>query len=217
MVLCILLLEDGGPDKNIFIGPNGETSYEYGWIMSLDEDRNDPAAMSFRWKMFATGGEPTQGGLGFSNPDNLEFDANGNLWMVCDMSTGSHNDPDKPLGVFGNNAAWFLPTSGPNMGDAYPFAIGPMDTELTGPWFTKDQQTLFLSVQHPGEARGIRQNMAFQEREFTLKTTQGQEFIQQRQVPIGSNWPSKQANEPPRPAVVAIRRIDNKGITTVES
>lgn len=209
--------EDGGPDKNIFIGPNGETSYEYGWIMSLDEDRNDPAAMSFRWKMFATGGEPTQGGLGFSNPDNLEFDANGNLWMVCDMSTGSHNDPDKPLGVFGNNAAWFLPTSGPNMGDAYPFAIGPMDTELTGPWFTKDQQTLFLSVQHPGEARGIRQNMAFQEREFTLKTTQGQEFIQQRQVPIGSNWPSKQANEPPRPAVVAIRRIDNKGITTVES
>ncbi|PSF37104.1 phosphatase [Aphanothece hegewaldii CCALA 016] len=207
--------EDGGPDKNIFFGTKGETPYEYGWIMSLKEDQNDPSAMSFRWRMFATGGEPTQGGLGFSNPDNLEFDASGHLWMVCDMSTTSHNDPKKTLGIFGNNTAWFLPTSGPNMGNAYPFAIGPMDTELTGPWFTKDQQTLFLSVQHPGEAGGTRQDMAFEEREFTLNTTQRQEFMQQRKVPIGSNWPSKQANDPPRPAVVAIRRVDNQGISRV--
>lgn len=201
--------EDGGPDQNIFKGPQGETPYEYGWIMSLVEDQNDPSAMSFRWEMFATGGELTQGGLGFANPDNLEFDVSGNIWMVCDMSTSVHNDPTKPLGIFGNNTAWFLPTSGPNLGNAYPFAIGPMDTELTGPWFTKDQQTLFLAVQHPGEFGGIRQEMAFKEREFTLKTTQGQEFIQQRKVPLGSNWPGKQKNDPPRPAVVAIHRLDN--------
>lgn len=207
--------EDGGPDKSIFKGPKGETPYESGWIMSLDEDQNDPAAMTFWWKMFAAGGEPSQGGLGFSNPDNLAFDANGNLWMVCDMSTGNHNDPQKPLGIFGNNTAWFLPTSGPNVGNAYPFAIGPMDTELTGPWFTKDQQTLFLSVQHPGEARGTRQNMASEEREFSLRTTQGEAFSQLRQVPIGSNWPSKQPNDPPRPAVVAIRRVDHQGISAI--
>ncbi|SKB12553.1 hypothetical protein PL11201_40020 [Planktothrix sp. PCC 11201] len=38
--------------------------------------------MTFRWEMVATGGEVTQGGLGFSNPDNLALDALGNLWMV---------------------------------------------------------------------------------------------------------------------------------------
>ena len=27
----------------------------------------------------------------------------------------------------------------------------PTDAELTGPWFAPDGQTLFLSVQHPGE------------------------------------------------------------------
>ncbi|MCL2932519.1 MAG: PhoX family protein [Trichodesmium sp. MAG_R03] len=36
--------------------------------------------------MFATGGEPTNGGLGFSSPDNLEFDDKGNLWMLTEIS-----------------------------------------------------------------------------------------------------------------------------------
>lgn len=31
------------------------------------------------------------------------------------------------------------------------FASGPSDSEMTGPFFTPDEQTLFLSVQHPGE------------------------------------------------------------------
>jgi secreted PhoX family phosphatase len=81
---------DGSPDARIFKGPNGETAYEYGWVMRLDEDGSDPAAMTFRWETFATGGEPAEGGLGFANPDNIEIDANGNLWIVTDMSTDKH-------------------------------------------------------------------------------------------------------------------------------
>ncbi|MGD1805756.1 PhoX family protein, partial [Dapis sp. BLCC M126] len=90
---------DGSPDKRIFKGPDGE-AYEYGWIMRLVEDDNQPNAMTFRWQMFATGGEPTDGGLGFSNPDNLEFDPQGNLWMVTDMSTSKHNKavPENRMG-----------------------------------------------------------------------------------------------------------------------
>ncbi|MEM9908579.1 MAG: alkaline phosphatase PhoX, partial [Cyanobacteria bacterium P01_D01_bin.44] len=34
---------DGGPDKSIFVGPNGE-DFEFGWIMKLMEDDSDPAA-----------------------------------------------------------------------------------------------------------------------------------------------------------------------------
>lgn len=211
----------GGPDKDIFTGPNGESPYEYGWIMRLTEDGLEPSAMTFRWEMLALGGEPADGGLGFSNPDNLEIDRNGNIWMVTDIGTGSQNIPlpsrVKPdgtpvnqyevLGVFGNNTTWFIPTSGPDAGKAYPFAIGPVETETCGPCFTPDQQTLFLAFQHPGERNGQRQNGAAEVRQFAMKTTDGQEFIQERKVPIGSNWPGKGPNDPPKPAVVAIHRL----------
>jgi secreted PhoX family phosphatase len=213
---------DGGPDLRIFQGKDGK-AYEYGWIMRLMENGNEPSAMNFQWKMFATGGEPAEGGLGFANPDNLMIDKSGNIWMVNDMSsdklnsavpTGRVGKDGKPIsqsnlrGLYGNNAIWFLPASGPKMGEAFLFGIGPMECETTGPFFTEDEKTLFLAIQHPGEVNGTRQDMAFESRELAMKTTDGQEFMQTRKVPIGSNWPLNQANDPPKPAVVAIRRLD---------
>ncbi|WP_017720707.1 PhoX family protein [Kamptonema formosum] len=215
--------KEGGPDKRIFKGPHGETPYPYGWIVRLQEVENDPAAMSFRWKILATGGEPAAGGLGFANPDNLLIDRSGNLWMVTDMGTGGHNKAvesrvdaegkpvklSKLMGAFGNNSIWYIPTSGENAGNAYLFGCAPMECETTGPFFTSDQKTLFLSVQHPGEAMGIRKDMAADMREFAMLSADGKEFVQSRKVPVGSNWPGKGANDPPKPAVVAIRRLDS--------
>ena len=214
---------DGGPDKTIFVGPNGETDYEAGWIMKLIETDNDPAALTFQWEMIAVGGEPADGGVGFANPDNLEFDANGNLWVVTDMSTSTHNKPFPEnrqdengdplagkgvLGQYGNNSLWQIPLTGNGAGEAKMFAYGPMECELTGPFFTPGSTTLFLAAQHPGERNGIRQEMASETQEFFLKTTEGATFSQQRQIPVGSNWPQKTENAPPKPSVVAIRRIE---------
>lgn len=207
---------DGGPDKRVFKGPSGETPYEYGWVMRLSENGNDPSALSFRWQMLAMGGEPASGGVGFANPDNLLIDRSGNLWIVTDMSSGKKNQelksrideqglPASLSGLFGNNSIWFIPTTGADAGKAYLFGMGPIECETTGPCFTPDQQTMFLSVQHPGEANGVRKEQASQTREFAMATTNGQEFMQTRQVPIGSNWPSKSPNAPPKPAVVAIQ------------
>lgn len=217
---------DGSPIASIFQGPNGEAPYEHGWIMKLVDDNADPAAMTFQWELFATGGEPAEGGLGFSNPDNLMFDAQGNLWMVTDMSTDKHNQPipsrtkedgsavsqSDLRGLFGNNSMWFIPTSGSNAGEAYLFAYGPMECELCGPHLSADGQTLFIAPQHPGEFSGIRQDMASETRQFAMKTVQGEEFTQTREVPIGSNWPGKGANDPAKPSVVAIRRIDGRSL-----
>ena len=163
--------------------------------------------------MVAVGGEPADGGLGFAKPDNLLIDAGNNLWMVTDLSTSKHNDaipqrsPDNPKslqGLFGNNSLWFLPTSGSNAGKAYLFGIGPMECELTGPCFSPDQQTLFLSVQHPGEVSGPRQEGAAETRKFAMKTVSGKPFQQVRRVPLGSNWPDGGPTDVPKPAVVAI-------------
>jgi hypothetical protein len=116
------------------------------------------------------------------------------------------------LGLFGNSSIWFIPISGPNAGEAYLFGMGPMECETTGPFFTADGHTLFLSVQHPGEINGMRKDMSFEDRKLVMKTTNGKEFMQSRKVPIGSNWPGKKVNDPPRPAVVAIRRVNNQSL-----
>lgn len=214
---------DGGPDKSVFLGPNGEEDYEAGWIMKLTEAENDPAALTFSWDMFAIGGEPTDGGMGFANPDNLAFDSNGDLWVVTDMSTSTHNKvvPAKRvdesgeklagkglLGIYGNNSLWKIALSGEEAGEAKMFAYGPMECELTGPFFTEDSSTLFLSAQHPGERNGTRKGMASETRDFEMKTTDGKTFLQKREVPVGSNWPEKTADAPPKPSVVAIRRVE---------
>jgi secreted PhoX family phosphatase len=98
----------------------------------------------FDWSVFAVGGPQS----GFSSPDNLSFDDEGTLWMCTDVSDSKVN-----RGIYrflGNNAMFTIPTSGPNRGTAYRFASGPIGCELTGPSWTPDGSTLFLSVQHPG-------------------------------------------------------------------
>jgi uncharacterized protein len=213
---------DGSPNKEIFKAPTGEAQWEYGWIVKLVDDGNDPAAMTFKWETMALGGEPADGGAGFSNPDNLEIDGNGNVWMVTDMSTDKHNkeiasridSEGKPVsqsnlrGLYGNNSIWVIPASGENAGEAFIFGFSPMDAEMTGPFIAADQKTMFLSAQHPGEYNGMRMDMASESRKYVLKTIDGQEFTQTREVPLGSNWPANAANQPPKPSVVAIRRLD---------
>lgn len=219
---------DGGPDKRVFKGPNGEAPYEYGFVMHLVEDNNAPDAMTFKWKMMAMGGEPTAGGAGFSNPDNLLIDPDGHVWIVTDMSSDKLNKavPKRigkngvPIsqsnlrGLYGNNSLWFVPTSGENAGNAYLFAMAPIEAEFCGPFLSRDRQTLFLAVQHPGESHGIRQNLKSETRKYAMKTSEGKEFTQTRQVPIGSNFPDKKANAAPRPCVVAVTRSDRQNITS---
>ncbi len=123
---------------------NSKHGNYFGQIIKFREKGDDWTAQTFLWEVFAVGGPQS----GFASPDNLVFDPYGNLWMVTDNSDLSTN-PIK--GFHGNNAMFFFPTEGPNAGKAYRFAIGPVDAEMTGPVWSPDGKTLFLSIQHPGE------------------------------------------------------------------
>ncbi len=117
----------------------------HGHILRLVEDGDDPEGTSFRYEVFLAGGPQS----GLSCPDNLAFDKSGNLWVVCDISSAKlGKGAYKP---FANNGLFVVPTSGASAGDAFQFASGPVECELTGPCFTPDESTLFLAVQHPGE------------------------------------------------------------------
>lgn len=117
----------------------------HGSIFKLEEKNNDPFATEFTSSTFMAGGEEG----GFSCPDNLAFDKDGNLWMTTDISGSVMNKP--PYEAFKNNGLFVIPTSGELAGKAFQVASAPNDAELTGPWFSDDGKTLFLSVQHPGE------------------------------------------------------------------
>ncbi|MBN2980545.1 MULTISPECIES: PhoX family protein [Cohnella] len=134
-------------DNTVFICHTNNDSHGniHGHITRIFEAGNDLGALEFDFEIFAAGGRQS----GFSSPDNLAFDSNGNLWVVTDISSSSQNK-----GVhksFMNNGLFVIPTSGPDKGVALQFASGPVECELTGPFFTPDEQTLFLSIQHPGE------------------------------------------------------------------
>tara|TARA_B100000749_G_scaffold280896_1_gene280659 strand:+ start:24832 stop:26415 length:1584 start_codon:yes stop_codon:yes gene_type:complete len=118
----------------------------HGSILKIAPKDGDHTAEHFSASTFIAGGEET----GFSCPDNLAFDKKGNLWICCDVSTGSMNKGE--YAPFKNNGLFYVPLTGPHAGKAHRVASGPTDSELTGLSFADDGETLFLSVQHPGES-----------------------------------------------------------------
>lgn len=136
-------------DGSLYIAMTNNVAHGnlYGQVVRLTEDKGH-AGEDFHFEIFLAGGPQS----GLACPDNLAFDRRGNLWVACDMSGRvMHKGAMKS---FGNNGLFVVPTEGDHAGDAFQFASGPPGSELTGPCFTPNGDTLFLSVQHPGEEGG---------------------------------------------------------------
>ncbi|MGA5689161.1 PhoX family protein [Cytobacillus pseudoceanisediminis] len=162
-------------DKTVFIAHTNNDKHGnfHGHITRFIEEGDDLGALTFDFEIFAAGGKQS----GFSAPDNLTFDSLGNLWTVTDMSSSKLN-----TGIythFANNGMFVIPTIGKNTGEAFQFASAPAEAELTGPSFTPNETTLFLSIQHPGEETEDLNNLT-------------------------SKWPHRKGDTMPRPGVVAI-------------
>jgi secreted PhoX family phosphatase len=152
---------------------NKKTNNLFGGLLRIDEHNNDPLSLDFHASMFYMGGAST----GFACPDNLAFDRHGHLWVTSDIATDKLGRGD--YAPFLNNGLFVIPTSGKSAGIPIQVASGPVDAELTGPSFSADGKTLFLSIQHPGEQSPSLDRLT-------------------------SHWPAG-GSEIPRPAVVAIR------------
>ena len=134
---------------NIFVSlTNNKPKNDFhGSIMKIEETNGAFDSLTFKASTYKAGGEEN----GFSCPDNLAFDMAGNLWMTSDMSGSAMNKADGPYMSFKNNSLFVIPRHGEDAGKVIRVASAPKDAELTGPWFSPDGKTLFLSVQHPGE------------------------------------------------------------------
>ncbi len=125
---------------------NNKTTQNYhGSILKIIENDNDPGSLKFSHEVFLTGGQDK----GFACPDNMVFDPKGNLWFTTDIS-GDAIETGAYKGL-GNNGLYVFLRSGSHQGKIIRVATAPKDAEFTGPCFSPDFKTLFLSVQHPGE------------------------------------------------------------------
>ena len=130
-------------DGTVFLALTNNTGHGnfHGQIVQFTPANNDHASDSFTFEVFVAGGQQS----GITCPDNLHFDSKGNLWVVEDYAASETNQ----YAAYKNCGVFMIPTDGKNYGVPHQFASGPKGCEVTGPWLTPDERTLFLDVQHP--------------------------------------------------------------------
>ncbi|WP_432902445.1 PhoX family protein [Micromonospora matsumotoense] len=127
---------------------------KHGQILELVEDRGDNTAESFSWSLPIVAGDPADPSTYFAGydktkvspiscPDNVAFDATGNLWISTDGNALGSND-----GLFATAV------EGPERGHLKQFLTVPLGAETCGPFITGDNRSVFVAVQHPGEITG---------------------------------------------------------------
>ncbi|MBE7324314.1 PhoX family phosphatase [Nocardioides sp. Y6] len=125
-----------------------------GYVLEMMPRRGDHTASDFTWDLMLVCGDPHAQETWFAGfpkqlvspiscPDNVAFDAVGNLWVSTDGNALGSND-----GLFR------VPVDGPRRGQVHQFLTVPLGAETCGPFVTADQQAVLIAVQHPGEVDG---------------------------------------------------------------
>ena len=113
----------------------------------------DHTSTTFEWDLFLLAGQGRGSGDGstiaaedgFGSPDGIWSDPDGRVWIQTDGT--------QPLGANDQMLA-----ANPYVSDAEGapelrrFLTGPVGCEVTGVVTTPDQRTMFVNIQHPGEA-----------------------------------------------------------------
>ena len=168
---------------------NPRAKNAFGHVVEMIPDGADHASGTFRWEILLRCGDPSVAAIGatfssettrngwFGMPDNCAFDGSGRLWISTDGNDARTTGR--------NDGLWAVETEGERRGTAHHFFRCPVGAELCGPFFTPDDETLFLAVQHPGEAEN-RKNASYDK--------------------PATRWPDFKDDMPPRPSVIAITK-----------
>ncbi|WP_274424235.1 PhoX family protein [Chelativorans sp. YIM 93263] len=165
---------------------NPRAGNEFGHIIEITEADGDYASTRSTWEVLVKCGDPSIAAVGatfspatsengwFGMPDNCAIDAAGRLWVSTDGNSKEKTGRTDGL--------WAVDTEGEARGTSKLFFRVPVGAEMCGPYFTPDDETLFLAVQHPGD-----EGLATYEQPAT-------------------RWPDFDDNMPVRPAVVVVTK-----------
>jgi secreted PhoX family phosphatase len=167
-----------------------------GHIVRWREAGGDAAATRFTWDVFLQAGDPThkdalkrgnvKGGVAFAQPDGCYIDPRGVLWIQTDSS--AQNMAHADWAGIGNNQ---MVAADPTTGEVRRFLTGPVGCEVTAVQLTADLRTMFVNIQHPGEAPRPHPGRNDPAKPKAI-----------------SSWPDGDAGGRPRSATIAIRRKD---------
>ena len=168
---------------------NPRPNNAFGHIVEMVPDGGDHAATTFRWEVLVRCGDPSIKDVGatfssettkngwFGMPDNCAVDSKGRLWIATDGNNQKQTGRTDGL--------WAIETDGALRGTSKHFFRVPVGAEMCGPFFTPNDETLFLAVQHPGESE------------------EGQPATYENP---NTRWPDFKADMPPRPSVVVVTK-----------
>ena len=174
--------------------PRPESSF--GHIIEIKEAGGQHSATNGTWDILVKCGDPNVAEVGaewhpdtsesgwFGSPDNCAYDAEGRLWISTDQGS-SWGKTGKSDGLYS------LESEGDMRGHSKLFFRCPVGGELCGPYFTDDNETLFLAVQHPG-TDGTKDFVGF-EKNSTFEDP-------------ATRWPDFAEGMPPRPSVVVVTK-----------
>ncbi|MGW0828292.1 PhoX family protein [Streptomyces sp. NPDC002845] len=166
----------------------------YGRVLRWREGMGGPdgdAEDAFHWEEFLTGGaaELTENGR-FACPKGVGFTADGLLWIATGIPAQDLGGPDPVCQAVGNNA---LLAADPRTGTVRRFLTAPRGAEVTGVSASADGHTLFVNIQHPGQATAA----------WGTPSASDPRAV--------SNWPDHEPEGRPRSATVAVHVPDGPG------
>lgn len=189
----VYVILTSNPRREQVDAANPRANNQFGHIIEMSPPGGDHGAARFTWNILLKCGDPSIAAVGatfssattrngwFGMPDNLAVDNQGRLWIATDGNSAARTGRSDGL--------WGVETAGPQRGTSRHFYRVPIGAELCGPFFTPDDETLFVAVQHPAEG-------AWNDGKSTPSTFENP----------STRWPDFKPGIPPRPSVVAITR-----------
>ena len=185
----VMLTNNTRRKANEIDAANPRADNAFGHIIEMMPEGGDHAATKFAWEVLVRCGDPSVAAVGatfssettkngwFGMPDNCAVDNQGRLWISTDGNNAKATGRADGL--------WALETEGDGRGTSRHFFRVPAGAEMCGPFFTPDDEGLFLAVQHPGEAE-----------EGTSASFDNP----------ATRWPDFKDRMPPRPSVLVVTK-----------
>jgi len=151
--MVYVTLTNNTSSAKVLSAANPRKPNPWGHIVRWNESGGDHTATTFEWDLFLLAGQGRSSGDGSTIADDDGFGSPDGIWSDPDGRVWIQTDGTQPLGANDQMlAANPYLTDEAGAPELRRFLTGVPGCEVTGVVTTPDQRTMFVNIQHPGEA-----------------------------------------------------------------